>query len=107
MRFFYPNFHRHINWNKKPISLDKELEQIAASATTSKRYADKLFKVWLLDDREVWILIHIEVQSQKDPDFPQRMFIYNYRAYDLYHQPVIGLAILGVGMSNYKNLSAK
>jgi len=96
LRFFYPNFHRHINWSKKPVSLDKELEQITASAKTPKRYADKLFKVWLLEgDREVWILIHIEVQSQKDPDFPQRMLIYNYRAYDLYRQPVIGLAILG------------
>jgi hypothetical protein len=93
--FFYPQIHQQINWNRTPTSLDKELEQITASAETEKRYADRLFKVWLLDDQEVWILIHIEVQSQYDQDFAQRMFIYNYRAFDLYHQPVISLAILG------------
>ena len=43
----------------------------------------------------MWILIHIEVQSQYDKDFPKRMFIYNYRAFDLYNKPVISLAILG------------
>ncbi len=102
LSFFYPDFHKHINWNKNPISLDKELEQITASASTPKRYADKLFKVWLLDEREVWILIHIEVQSQYDQEFPQRMFIYNYRAFDLYHKPVIGLAILGDESSSWR-----
>ncbi|NES69183.1 MAG: hypothetical protein F6K24_30125, partial [Okeania sp. SIO2D1] len=93
--FFYPEIHNKINWKKPPISLDKELEQITASATTEKRYADKLFQVWLLDDQEIWVLIHIEVQSQYDREFSQRMFIYNYRAFDLYNKPVISLAILG------------
>jgi hypothetical protein len=51
--------------------------------------------VWLLDNQEVWILIHVEVQSQYDKEFSQRMFIYNYRAFDLYQKPVISLAILG------------
>ncbi len=51
---------------KTPISLDKELEQITASATTEKRYAEKLFQVWLLNNRKKWLLIHIEVQSQYD-----------------------------------------
>ena len=95
LKFFYPNIHQQINWKKPPISLEKELKQITASAQTEKRHADKLFKVWLLNDQEVWLLIHIEVQSQYDKKFPLRMFIYNYRTFDLYHKPVISLAILG------------
>lgn len=95
LTFFYPEIYQHIDWNKPPISLDKELEQITASAETEKRYADKLFQVWLLDQQEIWILVHVEVQSQYDQEFSQRMFIYNYRAFDLYHKPVISLAILG------------
>ncbi len=95
LAFFYPDIHSQINWEKQPISLDKELEQITASAQTEKRFADKLFQVWLLDNQEIWILIHIEVQSQYDKEFAERMFIYNYRAYDLYHKPVVSLAILG------------
>ncbi|MEB3339628.1 transposase [Okeania sp.] len=95
INFFYPEIYNSINWKKTPISLDKELEQITASATTEKRYVDKLFQVWLLDDQEIWILIHIEVQSQYDQEFPKRMFIYNYRAFDLCNKSVVSLAILG------------
>ncbi|MFM6152009.1 MAG: hypothetical protein ACKPE3_03265, partial [Sphaerospermopsis kisseleviana] len=92
---FYPQIYQQIDWNKTPISLDKELEQITATSNTEKRYADKLYQVWLLDNTEIWILIHIEVQSQYDEEFSQRMYIYNYRSFDLYHKPVVSLAILG------------
>ena len=95
IQFFYPNLHEKIDWSQTPISLDKELEQITASSQTKKRYADKLFQVWLLNNEIIWILIHIEVQSQYDKEFTQRMYIYNYRSFDLFHKPVISLAILG------------
>jgi hypothetical protein len=95
LAFFYPQVYQQIDWTKTPISLDKELEQITASAESKTRHADKLFQVWLLDNQEIWILIHVEVQSQYDKEFSQRMFIYNYRAFDLYQKPVISLAILG------------
>ena len=95
LAFFYPEIYQQIDWTKTPISLDKELEQITASGDSKTRHADKLFQVWLLDNQEVWILIHVEVQSQYDKEFSQRMFIYNYRAFDLYQKPVISLAILG------------
>jgi hypothetical protein len=102
LTFFYPEIYQQIDWTKNPISLDKELEQITASADSKTRHADKLFQVWLLDNQEVWILIHVEVQSQYDKEFSQRMFIYNYRAFDLYHKPVISLAILGDETKNWR-----
>ncbi|YAF98124.1 MAG: hypothetical protein AB3A66_10930 [Nodularia sp. CChRGM 3473] len=102
LAFFYPEIYQQIDWTKNPISLDKELEQITASADSKTRHADKLFQVWLLDNQEVWILIHIEVQSQYDKEFSQRMFIYNYRAFDLYQKPVISLAILGDETKNWR-----
>jgi hypothetical protein len=95
LSFFFPVAYEAIDWTKPPESLDKELQQITASSATEKRIADKLYKVWLLDKTQVWILIHIEIQSQYDVDFQERMYIYNYRAFDLYHKFVVGLAILG------------
>jgi hypothetical protein len=71
------------------------LQKITADSQDGKRLVDKLFKVWLKDNQEIWILVHIEVQSQYDTDFSQRMFIYHYRIFDLYRKPVISLAILG------------
>jgi len=47
-------------------------------------------------------LIHIEIQSQYEENFPQRMYIYNYRAFDLYQKPVISLAILGDERVNWR-----
>ncbi|EPF22062.1 RpnC/YadD family protein [Microcystis aeruginosa] len=91
-----------IDWTKTPESLEKELKRITASAKTKKRFADKLYKVWLLRGEEVWILIHIEIQSQYEENFPQRMYIYNYRAFDLYQKPVISLAILGDERVNWR-----
>ncbi|MFM7792006.1 MAG: hypothetical protein ACKO90_29175, partial [Microcystis panniformis] len=87
--FFFPEVYQLIDWTKIPESLEKELKRITASSKTKKRFADKLYKVWLLRGEEVWILIHIEIQSQYEENFPQRMYIYNYRAFDLYQKPVI------------------
>ena len=39
-------------------------------------------------------MIHIEIQSDKDIDFPRRMYIYNYRIFDKRYLPVTSLAIL-------------
>ncbi len=93
--FFFPEVHQLIDWTQTPRSLDKELQEITASSATEKRIADKLYQVWLLDKRVIWILIHIEVQSQYEVDFGERMYVYNYRSFDLYHKPVVSLAVLG------------
>jgi hypothetical protein len=95
LAFFFAEIYQQIDWTKTPQSLDKELQQITASSDTNKCIADKLYQVWLLNEQEIWILIHVEVQSQYDVEFSRRMYIYNYRAFDLYHKPVVSLAILG------------
>ncbi len=100
--FFFPQVYHLIDWAKIPQSLDKELQQITASSATDKCIADKLYQVWLLDQQEVWILIHIEVQSQYESGFTQRMYIYNYRAFDLYQKPVVSLAVLGDERINWR-----
>jgi hypothetical protein len=100
--FFFPQIFQLIDWTKIPQSLDKELQQITPASETDKCIADKLYQVWLLDQREVWILIHIEVQSQYDSGFPQRMYIYNYRVFDLYQKPVVSLAVLGDERVNWR-----
>jgi len=100
--FFFSPIYQQIDWTKIPQALDKELQQITASSDTEKCIADKLYQVWLLDRQEIWILIHIEIQSQYDRDFSQRMYIYNYRAFDLYQKPVVSLAILGDERINWR-----
>jgi len=94
MAFFFPEIEIEIDWNREYEFLDKEFQQIANLAEIGTRFADKLVKVWVNDGQEIWVLIHIEVQSQVQKDFTERMYIYNYRIFDLYHQQVVSLAIL-------------
>ncbi|WP_017716040.1 Rpn family recombination-promoting nuclease/putative transposase [Kamptonema formosum] len=95
MAFFFPQVHDLVDWTRAPQSLDKELQQILRESESGKRIADKLFQVWLRDGAEVWVLIHIEVQSQEESNFARRMYQYHYRTFDRYERPVISLGVLG------------
>ncbi|MGB3298007.1 MAG: hypothetical protein WBA76_07035, partial [Phormidesmis sp.] len=94
MAFFFPDAHRDIDWTRGHEFLDTELQRITREAETGKRIADKLVKVWTKAGEQVWVLVHIEVQSQREADFAKRMYTYNYRLQDLYNRPVTSFAIL-------------
>jgi hypothetical protein len=92
--FFFPEIHRDVDFSKGYQFLEKELHKIIKSSKTGKRYGDKLVKVFLADGSEKWLLIHIEIQGYKQENFPERMYIYNYRIFDKFRKEVISLALL-------------
>ena len=102
MAFFLPHAYRDIDGCKGYESLDTELQEIIRDAETGRRFADKLVKVWLKDGSETVILIHIEVQSQVQSDFPKRIYVYNSRLRDKYNLQVISLAVLGDTDKNWR-----
>jgi hypothetical protein len=94
MAFFFPKAYNDIVWSKKYESLDKELQKAVRDASLGKRLVDKLVKVWRKDGKETWVLVHIEIQSQKETNFAKRMYVYNYRIFDRHDHPVVSLALL-------------
>ncbi|MEO5376549.1 MAG: DUF4351 domain-containing protein [Magnetococcus sp. DMHC-6] len=94
LAFFLPIAHDGIDWQRDHEFLDKELDRITKEAKSSNRRVDLLVKVWLLNGDELWILIHVEIQGDRDIGFTERMYTCQYRAYDLHRKPVVGLAIL-------------
>ncbi len=40
------------------------------------------------------MLVHVEVQTARDAEFPRRMYVYNYRVFDRYNRPAASLAVL-------------
>jgi hypothetical protein len=94
LAFFFPAIHNDIDWSRGFESLDKELQQIAPRAGRGRRYVDKLVKVWRKNGHEVWVLIHVEVQTRPERGFARRMYVYNYRIADRYERPVVSLAVL-------------
>ena len=93
--FFFPHADTEIDWNRGYEFLDKEFQQVIHDAQLGRRLVDKLVKVWLKAGDEAWVLIHIEVQAQKETDFAQRMFLYNTLIFQRYQRRVASLAILG------------
>jgi hypothetical protein len=94
LAFFFPHIHNDIDWSRGFESLDTELQRIAPRAAHGRRHVDKLVKVWRKNGREVWVLIHVEVQTQRQRGFPKRMYVYNYRISDRYGRRVVSLAVL-------------
>lgn len=94
MQLLFPDVNAAIDWSKGYESMDKELLEIVREAELGATIADKLFRVHLLDGADVWLLVHIEIQAQRDAGFGQRMFTYAYRIVDRYNSDVVSLAIL-------------
>lgn len=95
MAFFFPQAHAEIDWAKGYEFLDKELQQVVRDAEIGRKYVDKLVKVWTKNGEEAWVLVHIEVQSQKETGFAERMYIYHLRLFDRFHRLVASFAVLG------------
>jgi hypothetical protein len=95
MQFFFPQVHADIDWSRGYDFLDQELRQVVRDAELGKRLVDKLVKVWKRSGEETWVLAHIEIQSQEESNFSDRMFVYYYRLRDRYKRPIASLAILG------------
>jgi len=92
--FFFPTLHRLIDWQKPTEFLDKEFQQIAPDTETGKRHADLLVKVWRKRGKELFLLLHVEVQAKPEANFAERMFVYALRIFDRFRQPAVSLAIL-------------
>jgi predicted transposase YdaD len=102
MEFFFPEAWRDIDWSLPYEFLDKELHEVVREAEIKTRFVDKLVKVWRRSGEEVWVLVHIEVQSQVEEGFPKRMYVYNYRLFDRYERQVASLAVLGDPDPNWR-----
>ena len=64
--------------------------------------ADQIAKVHLKNGKEQWVLVHTEVQSEDQDDFPLRMFQYYYRIFDRYGKKIVAIAVF----SNKSNKSS-
>jgi len=102
IQFFLPQADGEIEWSRGFEFLDTELQQVVRDAELGRRLADKLVKVWLTGGEEAWVLIHLEVQSQEESGFTERMFVYHYRIYDRYKRRVASIAILGDERSSWR-----
>lgn len=89
-----PVLYEDIDFAKEPDFLQQKLFQEIIQEKKGKQVADQIVKVFLKSGEEKWLLIHIEVQGERDPDFSIRMFRYYYRIFDFHNEDVVAIAIL-------------
>lgn len=77
MAFFFPQAYAGIDWSMGYEFLDKELQKVTHDAELGRRRVDKLVTVQRNNGGEAWVLIHVEVQSQREDEFAKRMYVYN------------------------------
>ena len=96
LTFFFPASKDIFDYNKEPIFLDKELQQIfqPEGDQYNPNFVDKLVKMPTLDGEDQWILVHIEVQGTPEKLFERRMFRYFSRIFDKYDKQITAFAIL-------------
>ena len=105
MTFYFPDAYAQIDWSREHVFLDQELRAVVQDAELGTRFVDRLVRVTELCGNESWIYIHIEVQGTKQPEFAERMFVYNYRIFDRYKRPVASLAVLADENKQWKPTS--
>ncbi|MFN8576025.1 MAG: Rpn family recombination-promoting nuclease/putative transposase [Candidatus Sericytochromatia bacterium] len=100
--FFLPDLHKDIDFTHKPKFLDNQLLKIVQKSGGKDRESDKLVEVKLKDGSNRFILIHVEVQDSRKPDFNFRMYQYQYRIFDKFNKKVVALAIYTDSNSKFK-----
>lgn len=78
MHLCWPTAYASIDWSKKPIMLDKELQSLMKDNTIGNRIADKLVKVYLKDGTEHYVLLHVEIQQNRHCSYLQSKLLTNY-----------------------------
>lgn len=95
LEIFFPEAYAAIDWSEPVAFRDTELQQIAPEDQEGKQRVDKLIQIRRLDGTPAWVFVHIEIQSQRDAAFSERMLRYHARLYDRDRVPVVSLAVLG------------
>ena len=95
LELFLPDAHRSIDWRRPPEHLESEVRRLRRGLQGKRQHADVVVRVHLVSGEEAVVVIHFEVQSQRDEAMPLRMRLYNDRLFDRHRCPVYSLLILG------------
>ncbi len=102
LHFYFPHAHALIDWSQPLRFMDNELRKVVRDAALGKRFVDKLIQVSLLVGVSELVYVHLEIQSQPQVKFAERMFVYHYRLFERYRTPIASLAVLADDRANWR-----
>lgn len=102
VNFYFSDFSRRIDWQQRPRFRDKELAGLGIGAAPDVMVADLVVEVYLRGTRKRKVLVHIEIQVQRDASLARRVHDYNYRIGKTYSLPVVSLVLLADADPNWR-----
>ncbi len=102
LAFYFPEVHAQIDWSQPVEFLEQELRSVLHGTEPDKCVVDKLVRVARLGGQHEWVVVHLEIQGQQHAAFAERMFVYHYRLYERYRQPLASLAVLADDRLNWR-----
>ena len=90
----FPRLADQIDWSAPPRFLDTELQEIVRDSDAGPMRVDKLVEVQRKEGITEMLLVHVEVQAQRDDQLPFRMFRYLCRILDRFGRMPTSLVIL-------------
>lgn len=90
----FPRLADRIDGSVPPRFLDTELQEIVRDSDAGPMRVDKLVEVQRKDGSKDVLLVHVEVQAQRDDQLPFRMFRYLCRILDRFGRMPTSLVIL-------------
>jgi hypothetical protein len=94
LAFYFSQVAESIDFSVPPVFLDKELEKLVPENESPGRLADLLIKLRAISGDEYILYTHVEIQGQRVPKFPERLFQYGYRIYDRFGSFPLTLVVL-------------
>ena len=103
IEFLHPNLYVLIDWNKEFTFQEQELANLS---NNNKLYikVDKLIEFTLLDNKRVFILLHIEIQQSNPTEIAKRMFNYYTHLILKYPDKEVHSLLVYIGKEQHNNM---
>ena len=95
LEFFLPQAHAAVDWRSPPEFLENEVRRLGRGLKGQGRRVDLVARLRLRSGDSAILVLHLEVQSQRDDSIALRMRLYHNRLFDRYQCPILSLLILG------------
>jgi hypothetical protein len=91
---FWPDIEAQIDWEIPIEDLGQEMQALTNASVVGKQIVDKLYRVSTKSHENLMIILHLEIQGDKEDNFPTRLFEYGYKIYDRHRLPILPLVVL-------------
>lgn len=106
LNFYFPAFSAQIDWRQRPRFHDKEFAGLGFGSAPDVMVADLLVEVCLRAGH-TRVLVHIEIQAQRDAALARRVRHYNNRIDEAYGLPVVSLVLLADADPHWRPSTAR